>query len=55
MVLYFNSKITDKYYDLSKLAHNIIVNHEIINRDLFTYCNQNGIINVDILCEKKLN
>jgi hypothetical protein len=44
----------DLYYDLSKLAHNIVVNHEIINKDLFTYSNQNGIINVDILCKKSL-
>ena len=44
----------DLYYDLSKLAHNIVVNHEIIDKDLYTYSNQNNIINVDILCKKSL-
>lgn len=44
----------DLYYDLSKLAHNIVVNHEIIDKGLFNYSNQKGIINVDILCKKSL-
>ena len=44
----------DLYYDLSKLAHNIVVNHEIIDKDLYTYSTQNEIINVDILCKKSL-
>ena len=44
----------DLYYDLSKLAHNIVVNHEIIEKDLYYYKNKNNNIDVDILCKKRL-
>lgn len=44
----------DLYYDLSKLAHNIVVNHEIIEKDLYSYNNKNNNIDVDILCKKRL-
>lgn len=54
-------KAGDIYYDLSKLNHNLTVNHEIINKDLFTIeVNQDGVI-CDILrkdnlvqCQKEL-
>ena len=38
-------KSGDMYYDLSKLNHNLTVNHEIVNNDLFTIeADENGVI-----------
>ncbi len=40
----------DQYYDFAKLNHSLIVNHEIINRNLFTIRSEkNGHIECDIL------
>ncbi len=43
----------DIYYDLAKLNHNLIVNHDIVNKQLFniTY---DGQIKCDILCNSTL-
>lgn len=38
----------DLYYDLSKLNHNLTVNHDIINHDLFSVEKDWNIINIDI-------
>lgn len=55
-------KSGDKYYDLAKLNHNLTVNHEIINKDLFTIEIKKNEISCDILrkenlvqCQKSLN
>jgi NDP-sugar pyrophosphorylase family protein len=45
----------DLYYDLGKLNHNLVVNHDIINRNLFKVVNHNdGSIECDILVNYKL-
>ncbi|OGI17691.1 MAG: hypothetical protein A3J63_02770 [Candidatus Moranbacteria bacterium RIFCSPHIGHO2_02_FULL_40_12b] len=44
----------DKYYDLSKLNHNLTVNHGIINRNLFTINIKGNIIECDILRKDNL-
>lgn len=44
----------DIYYDLSKLNHNLTVNHEIINRDLFTIDIKKEGITCDILRKENL-
>ncbi len=46
----FGGKINvgDMYYDLAKLNHNLTVNHDIINSDLFSISKKNGEIIVDI-------
>lgn len=39
----------DMYYDLAKLSHNLVVNHQIIDNNNFYYkINSNGEINVNI-------
>jgi len=39
----------DKYYDLGKLAHNLVVNHELIDKNHFTVKKEpNGNINLNI-------
>jgi hypothetical protein len=38
----------DQYYDLAKLAHNLVVNHEIIDNNYFTLNINNNIISVNI-------
>jgi len=40
--------VGDVYYDLAKLNHNLTVNHDIINSDLFVVSKKNGEILVDI-------
>lgn len=47
-------KSGDMYYDLAKLNHNLTVNHEIINKDLFTVTIENNIIKCDILRKDNL-
>lgn len=54
-------KAGDVYYDLSKLNHNLTVNHEIINKDLFTIEIGEDGVRCDILrkdnlvqCQKEL-
>lgn len=45
----------DAYYDISKLNHNLTVNHDIINEGLYNYKNDvHGNVSVDIMCSKKL-
>lgn len=44
----------DAYYDISKLNHNLIVNHDIVNKGLYTCdVDESGNITVDIMCSKK--
>jgi hypothetical protein len=47
-------KSGDKYYDLAKLHHNLIVNHEIINNNQFTVEVNNHQIKCDILRKNSL-
>jgi hypothetical protein len=54
-------KSGDKYYDLAKLNHNLTINHEIINKDLFTIKIDKNKVECDILrkdslvqCQKSL-
>ena len=44
----------DKYYDLAKLNHNLTVNHEIVNKDLFTIEVENRDVHCDILRKENL-
>jgi len=39
----------DMYYDLAKLNHNLLFNHEIVNKGLFSVENKNGSVRCDIL------
>lgn len=47
-------KSGDKYYDIAKLNHNLTVNHEIVNRDLFSIEVKNDEIYCDILRKENL-
>lgn len=47
-------KSGDKYYDLAKLNHNLIVNHEIILNNLFSVEVKDGKIYCDILMHSRL-
>lgn len=42
-------KSGDLYYDLSKLNHNLTVNHDIVNKNLFTFVKDGNRITCDIL------
>lgn len=42
-------KSGDLYYDLAKLNHNLTVNHEIVNKNLFSFKKNNNLVSVDIL------
>jgi dTDP-glucose pyrophosphorylase/thiamine kinase-like enzyme len=44
----------DMYYDLSKLNHNLTVNHEIVNSDLFTIKVDKDVVTCDILRKENL-
>lgn len=44
----------DMYYDLSKLNHNLTVNHDIINDNLFKIEIKDGVVNCDILRRQNL-
>ncbi len=51
----------DMYYDFGKLAHNLVVNHDIISRNLFAISTEGDMITCDIQrkphlveCEKVL-
>lgn len=48
----FGGEIThgDMYYDLAKLRHNIIFNHDNINDDLFTLETNNNKVMLDLKC-----
>jgi GTP:adenosylcobinamide-phosphate guanylyltransferase/thiamine kinase-like enzyme len=44
-----NIEAGDMYYDLAKLAHNLVVNHEIIdNNQFYIKIDSNGIVNLNI-------
>ncbi len=45
----------DMYYDLAKMNHNLIFNHDIVNRGLFTIENKNNEIKCDILMSNNLS
>lgn len=47
-------KAGDMYYDLSKLNHNLTVNHGIVNEGLFTIEIKKDIVNCDILRKHNL-
>lgn len=54
-------KAGDMYYDLAKLNHNLTVNHEIINKNLFNIDIKDNVVECDILrkdnlvqCQKSL-
>lgn len=44
----------DVYYDLSKFNHNLIFNHDIVNKKLYTIEEIENTVNVDILVSKRL-
>lgn len=44
----------DIYYDLAKLNHNLVINHEIVNQNNYTINIGKDNIEVDILCSNKL-
>jgi len=51
-------EIGDRYYDLAKLNHNLIINHEIVNHNLFFYNNNECYIYLNsklIECQKILH
>ena len=43
----------DAYYDLSKMNHNLIVNHDLINEGHYRIQINEDNVNVDVLCSKK--
>jgi len=45
----------DIYYDLAKLNHNLLFNHEIVNKGLFSVSEKNGETNCDILRSDRLS
>jgi len=45
-----NLEIGDIYYDFAKLNHNLTINHEIVNKNLFNHKNENCYI----LCNSRL-
>ncbi len=44
----------DLYYDLAKLNHNLIINHDIINKNLFNIKVKGSVVDCDILQKNKL-
>ena len=49
-----NIQLGDMYYDFAKLSHNLVVNHEIIDRNLFTVDILDENINLNIHRFQKL-
>jgi dTDP-glucose pyrophosphorylase len=47
-------KSGDMYYDLAKLNHNLTVNHEIVNKNLFTININKNVVECDILRKDNL-
>ena len=45
-----NLSTGDIYYDLAKLNHNLLINHEIVNKKLYNHSNENCYI----MCNSKL-
>lgn len=48
------TKAGDKYYDLSKLNHNLTVNHDIVHRDLYEIKISGGQVECDIMRKQNL-
>lgn len=44
----------DIYYDLSKLNHNLLFNHDIVHKGLFNITKKDGVITCDILRSNEL-
>jgi len=44
----------DVYYDLAKLNHNLIFNHDLVNKELYTVKDTPTGVDVDILVSKRL-
>ncbi len=44
----------DIYYDLSKLNHNLLFNHDIVHRGLFSVTKKDGVVTCDILRSDEL-
>ena len=44
----------DLYYDLAKMNHNLLVNHDLVNREMFTNDHVCGEIYCDINCHARL-
>jgi choline kinase len=44
----------DIYYDLAKLNHNLIFNHDIVNKKLYTIEKQDDKIHCDLMCSNNL-
>lgn len=47
-------KAGDKYYDLAKLNHNLVINHEIIHQNLFSIEISDNQVRCDILRKQRL-
>jgi len=47
-------KAGDKYYDLSKLNHNLTVNHDIVHRDLYEITINDNVVECDIMRKQNL-
>jgi len=48
-----SKRLGDAYYDLAKMNHNLVVNHDIINDGHYTIRIDDNEVEVDILCSKK--
>ena len=46
--------VGDLYYDLAKLNHNLMFNHDIVGKNYFFLNDRNGEIECDILVKKNL-
>jgi len=46
--------VGDLYYDLAKLNHNLIFNHDMVGKDYFSLNDKDGEIECDILVKKNL-
>ena len=49
-----NLEIGDIYYDLAKLNHNLIFNHHLVSRGLYTVERKNDDYTCEILCNSRL-
>ena len=47
-------QVGDLYYDLAKLNHNLVFNHELVNAGRYDISESNSNISCDILCSKNL-
>ena len=47
-------EVGDVYYDLAKMNHNLVFNHEIVNAGNFNISESKVGIQCDILCSKNL-